>query len=74
MGCWREEASPPNTGPGVPEWGSSPVCVKWGYRLLWSQVSKAVVFNLKPPVIFCRAQHGQDRSWGKVKSEPHGSF
>lgn len=64
--------SPPNTGPGVPEWGSSPVCVKRGHRLLWSQVSEAVVLHLKPAVVFHGAKHGQDRSWREVKSEPHG--
>lgn len=48
LGCWSG--------------GASPVCVKWGYRLLWSQVSKAVVLNLKPAIVSHGAKHCQDRS------------
>lgn len=62
MGFWKEETIPPHRDTGVLEWGASPVCVKRGYRLLWSQVSKAVVLNLKPAIVSHGAKHCQDRS------------
>lgn len=49
-------------GTGVPQWGFSPVSVKWGYGLLRSQVGEAVVLNLKLAVIFHQAKHRQDCS------------
>lgn len=57
----RGEAIPPNRDTGVPKCGSSPVRVKWGHRLLGSQVSKAVVLNLKPAIVSHGAKHCQDR-------------
>lgn len=59
---------------GVPQQGCSPVGVKWGYRLLWSQVSEAVVLNLKLAVLSLGAEHRQDRPWGKEKPEPQSSL